>query len=173
ASGVRGGLTLLSRSHRRLGQVVAKRHVLGEFLLRDPLLDLKLSVLHAADIAVDNAHMVLLADDLVALRMRQRIRHLHPFQCLDNPLDFLAGLVAGRLDRLLQREDIFPRLPAMALVHDALTANLACIDIVYADQLVELLVKAVVLCLELAREVLEEIYSLRRTLNILRRDSSA
>src|SRR6185437_8719020 len=111
----------------------------------------ELSVFDAADIAVNNSDMVLLADDLVALRMRQGILHLHPFQCLDHPLDVLAGLVAGCLDRLFEREDVFPSLPTMALVHDALAADLARIDIVDADELVELLVKAVVLCLELAR----------------------
>ena len=49
-------------------------------------------------------------------------------------------------------------LPAMALVHHALAADLARIDIVDTDKLVELFVKAVVLGLELAWEVLEKIH---------------
>src|SRR6516225_5710682 len=82
-------------SNRHLREVVAQRHVLGEFLLRNSLLDLELSVFHAADIAIDDADMVLLADDLVALRMRQRIRHLHAFKRADDAFDVLARLVAG------------------------------------------------------------------------------
>src|ERR1700758_2140365 len=129
-----------------------KRHVLGEFLLRDPLLDLKLSVFHTADVAVDDADMVFLANDLFALRMGERILHLHPFPRLDSALDVLARLIAGSLNRLFERENIFPGLPALALVHHAAAADLARIDIVNAEELVELLMKAIVLGLELARE---------------------
>src|SRR5882724_12732955 len=139
---------LSARSYRHLRQVMPKRHILGEFFLRNPLLDLELSIFHATDVAIDDSDMVLLADDLVALGMGQGIFHLHSFQCLDNPLDVLARLVAGRFDRLLEGEDVLPGLPAMAFVHNALAADLACIDIVDAKQFVELLVKAVVLGLE-------------------------
>jgi hypothetical protein len=39
-----------------------KRHILGEFLLRNPLLDLELPIFHATDVAVDDSDMVLLAE---------------------------------------------------------------------------------------------------------------
>src|SRR6516225_1568517 len=157
-------------SNRHFRQVMAQRHVFGEFLLRNSLLDLELSVFHAADIAIDNADVILLADELVALRMGQRIRHLHAFKRPDYAFDILARLVAGRLDRLFEGEDVLPGLPAMALVHDALAADLARVDVVDAEELVELLMKAVVLCLELTRKILEEINSLGRALDIVRRD---
>src|SRR5262245_37408470 len=100
-----------------LRQVVSQRHVLGELFLRDPLLHLELAVFDTADVAVNDADMIFLADDLVALRMRERVLHLHAFERLDYSFDILAGLVARGLDRLLDCENIFPCLPAVALVH--------------------------------------------------------
>src|SRR5215510_11513495 len=84
-----------------LRQVVSQRHVLRELFLRDPLLHLELAVFDAADVAVNDADMIFLADDLVALRMRERVLHLHAFERLDYSFDILAGLVARGLDRLL------------------------------------------------------------------------
>src|SRR6516165_12050647 len=89
-----------SPSNRHFREVVAKRHVFGELLLRNSLLDLELSVFHAADIAIDDADVILLADDLVALRMGERIRHLDAFERPDDAFDVFARLVAGRLDGL-------------------------------------------------------------------------
>src|SRR5215471_847612 len=111
-----------------------QRHVGGEFLLRDALLDLELPVPDAADVAVDDAGVVFLADQLVALGMAERVLHLHAFERMDRAFDVLAGLVAGGFDRLLDREDILPGLPAVALVHDARAADLAAIDVVDADE---------------------------------------
>src|SRR6476659_5487533 len=59
---------------------MAKRHVLGEVFLRNPLLHLQLPVLHAADVAIDDSDVVFLANVLVALRMGQRVLHLHPLE---------------------------------------------------------------------------------------------
>src|SRR5689334_7330663 len=81
-------------SDRHLRQIVTQRHVLGEFLLGNSLLHLKLSVFHAADVAIDDADMVLLANDLVALRMSERIFHFHSFQRTDDALDVLARFIA-------------------------------------------------------------------------------
>jgi hypothetical protein len=61
------GAAAVSHGHRR--EIVAQRHVLRDVLLRDAPLDLVFSLLYPADIAIDNAGMVLLADELVALRM--------------------------------------------------------------------------------------------------------
>src|SRR6267378_7613571 len=118
------------RLRRHLRKVVAQRHVPGELFLRDLLFDLELSAFHPADVAVDDADVILLADQLVALWMGERVLHLHPLERLDHALDVLAGFVSGLLDRRLEREDVLPGLPAVALVHDALAADLACIDIV-------------------------------------------
>ena len=75
----------------------------GMFLARSSfgirLLDLELAVFHPADVAVDDAGVVLLADHLVALRMAERVLHLHAFERLDHAFDVLAGLVARGLDR--------------------------------------------------------------------------
>src|SRR3974390_3469693 len=89
--------------HRHSREVMPERHVLGEFLLWNSLFDLQLSIFDPADVAIDDSDMVLFADYLVALRMRERIRHLHPFEHPDDALDVLARLVAGLLDRLLER----------------------------------------------------------------------
>src|SRR5262249_22367104 len=159
----------LSDGH--LGQVVPDRHVLGEFLLRNAPLDRQLAVLHATDVAVDDADMVLPADELVALRMGERVLHLHAFQRLDHALDILARLVAGGLDRLLDGKDVLPGLPAVALVHHAArAAGVARVDVVDAHELVELLVVLVVLGGELAREVLEEVDAFRGALDVVWRD---
>jgi hypothetical protein len=56
-------------SHGHCREVVAQRHVLRDVLLRDPPFNLVFSLLYPADIAIDDAGMVLLADELVALRM--------------------------------------------------------------------------------------------------------
>src|SRR5262249_16243384 len=158
-------------SHRHLGQVVPDRHVLGELLLRDAPLHRQLAVLHATDVAVDDADMVLPSDELVALRMGERVLHLHAFQRLDHALDILARLVAGGLDRLLDGKDVLPGLPAVALVHHAArAAGVARVDVVDAHELVELLVVLVVLGGELAREVLEEVDAFRGALDVVRRD---
>src|SRR4051812_45993723 len=143
-------------------------HVLGELLLGDAALDLELAVLDPADVAVDDADVILLADQLVALRMGERVLHLHALERLDGALDVLAGLVAGGLDRLLDGKNVLPRLPAVALVHDASAADLARVDIVDAEALVELLVEVVVLVLEHAREVLEEIHAFGGALDVVR-----
>jgi hypothetical protein len=58
---------LSSHGHRR--EIVAQWHVLRDVLFRDAPFDLVFSLLHPADIAIDDAGMVLLADELVALRM--------------------------------------------------------------------------------------------------------
>src|SRR5262249_30979987 len=47
------------RSRRHGREVVPQRHVLGEILLRDSPLDLVLPVFYAADVAIDDAGMVL------------------------------------------------------------------------------------------------------------------
>src|SRR5262249_47773439 len=113
-----------------------QRHVGGELLLRDALLDLELPILNPADVAVDDAGVILLADELVALGMAERVLHLHAFERVDRAFDVLAGLVAGSFDRLLDREEVLPGLPAVALVHDARAADLAAVDVVDADELV-------------------------------------
>src|SRR4051794_35811584 len=82
------------RSDRHRRKIVPQRHVLREIFLRDPPLDVELPVLHAADVAVDDAAMVFLADDLVALRMRKRVLHLHALERLQHALDVIALLVA-------------------------------------------------------------------------------
>src|SRR5260221_7272926 len=87
-----------SRWHGR--EIEPSRHVLDQFFLWDLLLHLKASVLHATDVAVDDTGVVFLADYLVALRMTDRVFHLHAFQRLDHAFDILAGLIAGHLDRL-------------------------------------------------------------------------
>src|SRR6478752_4004471 len=127
-----------SNRHRR--EVMAQRHVLRDILLGNAPLDLVFSVLHPADVAVNDSGMVLLADELVALRMLERILHLHAFERHNGPLDILAGLVSRGLDCGLDRENVLPGLPAMALVHDAGAADLLGVDVVYADKPVELLV---------------------------------
>src|SRR5262249_26465785 len=58
---------LSSHGHRR--QIVTQWHVLRDVLLRDAPFDLVFSLLYPADVAVDDAGMVFLADELVALRM--------------------------------------------------------------------------------------------------------
>src|SRR5581483_12104371 len=78
-------------SHAHLRQIVPDRHVLGEVFLRNPLLHRELSVLHTADIAIDDAYMVFLADYLVALRVRERVLQLNAFERLDHALDILAA----------------------------------------------------------------------------------
>ena len=60
---------------------MAKRHVLGDLLLRDAPLHLEAPVLHAADVAVDDAGVVLLADVLVALRVAERSRRPSLNEC--------------------------------------------------------------------------------------------
>src|SRR6185437_13891050 len=115
--------------HRHLRQVVPQWHVLEKLLLWNSLLYFELSVLHAADVAVDDADVVFLADDLAALRMRERILHLHALKRLDHAFDVLAPLVAGRLDRLLDCKQVLPGLPAMALVHHPLAADFAGVDL--------------------------------------------
>jgi len=57
----------VSHGHRR--EIVAQWHVFRDVLLRDAPLYLVFSLLHSADIAIDDAGMVLLTDELVALRM--------------------------------------------------------------------------------------------------------
>src|SRR5581483_9387271 len=110
-----------------------KRHVLGELIFRNALLHLVFPALNSADVAVDDAAMIFLADEFVALRVADGVLHLHAFKRLDDALDVLACLVARSLDRLLNCEDVFPSLPAMALVHHALAAYLACMHVVDAD----------------------------------------
>ena len=147
----------------------------GMFLARSSFgirLDLELAVLDPADVAVDDAGVVLLADHLVALRMAERVLHLHAFERLDRALDVLAGLVARGLDRRLDGEHVLPALPAVALVHHARAADLAAIDVVDADQPVELLVVLVVLVRQHAREVLEEVHAFGGALDVARIDRS-
>src|SRR5262249_35168681 len=57
------------RSHGHRRKIVAQRHVFCDVLLRDAPLDLVSSLLYPADVAIDDAGMVLLTDELVALRM--------------------------------------------------------------------------------------------------------
>jgi hypothetical protein len=85
---------------------VPQGHVGGEFLLGDALLDLELPVLDPADVAIDDAAVVLLADELVALGVAERIFHVQALERSDRALDVLAGLVARGLGRLLDGEDI-------------------------------------------------------------------
>ena len=110
--------------------------------------------------------MVLFADILSPCGWRKRVLHLHAFESLDRALNILAGLVSGRFDRLLDREDIFPGLPAITLVHHARAADLARVFIIDAHALEELLVILVVLGLEHAREIFEEVHAFRRALHI-------
>ena len=102
--------------------------------------------------------------------MAEGVRHLQALERADRASHVLARLVAGGLDRLLDRKHVLPRLPAVALVHDAVAALLAGVDVVDADQAVELAVVLVVLVLELAREVLEEIPALGRALEVVGAD---
>src|SRR5262249_4432570 len=57
------------RSHGHRRKIVAQRHDFCDDLLRDAPLDLVASLLYPADVAIDDAGMVLLTDELVALRM--------------------------------------------------------------------------------------------------------
>src|SRR5439155_14970710 len=84
-------------SGRHGREIEPSRHVLDQFFLGNLLLHLKASVLYATDVAVDDTGVVFLADQLVALRMTDRVLHLHAFQRLDHAFDVLAGLVAGHL----------------------------------------------------------------------------
>jgi hypothetical protein len=120
---------------------VQERHVLGEFFLWDLLFDLQFSAFDTADIAVDNADVIFLADHFVALRMIKRVLHLHAFERLDDTLDVLTSLIPGLFDGLLECEDILPRLLAVALVHYTLAANFPRIDVVNSKSLVEFLVE--------------------------------
>ena len=47
--------------------------------LRNPLFDLELAALDAAEVAVDDADVGLLADDRVALRMAERVLYFPAF----------------------------------------------------------------------------------------------
>src|SRR5436309_1065090 len=100
------GLQAASGWH--LGQVVAHRHLLGQVLFRDAFLDLQAPFLHPADVGVDDAAMVFPSDQLVALRVTDGVLHLLALERLDHSGSVLAGLVAGSLDRLLEREHVFP-----------------------------------------------------------------
>src|SRR5262249_7989839 len=132
-----------SRRHRR--EVMSQWHVFGEVFLWYPPFDLEFSIFHPADIRVDDAGMVLLADELVALRMGERVLHLHAFERLDRTLDVLPCLVARFLNRRLDGEYILPGLPPVTLVHHSRATNLAAVHIVDVDELVEFLVILVVL----------------------------
>src|ERR1700730_15988838 len=148
-------------------QIKTNRHVLDQFLLGNLLLHLEPPVFDVANVAVDNPDVILLADQLVSLRINDRVLHLHAFQRLDHALDILAGLIAGGFHRLFNREYILPALPGMTLVHYALAAELARMDVVDLDQLVVLAVKFVILGLEHAGEGFEEVGPLGRACDII------
>src|SRR3979411_2623117 len=157
-------------SHLHGRQIATQRHVLRELFLRNSLLDLELSVLHATDVAIHDASVIFLAEELVALRVGERVLHLHAFEGLDHAFHILAGLVAGGLTRLLDGKDVLPRLPAVALVHHAPAADFARVDIINADELVEFLVELVILGGQRAWEILEEVDAFRRALDVTRVD---
>ena len=65
---------------------------------------MELVVLDAADVAVDHAAMVFLAERLGALREAERVGHLQPLEGLDCALVVALLLPAARFNGLLERE---------------------------------------------------------------------